>query len=255
MLRCVHRAWSHPSSAAGGDMQPASEGGIKEPWAALSTMAEALACGYQVRPVCDEEAVMSGVQRLAMASMAAALMGVVLQASVRADAASDETMSNVRRALERLPYYGVFDFLAFNVQNDVVVLRGYAHRPALKREAEEIVRRATKLDISNQMEVLPASSHDDRIRWDTFQQIYTDAIADKYVKGGAMRARYELLDMIRFPGMEPYGTYPVHIIVKHRRLALIGVVDNETDKAVILTRARHVGATRGVEDLVMVRPS
>jgi hypothetical protein len=182
-------------------------------------------------------------------------MAVALQPSVGVNAAGDEVMTKVRRALERLPYYGVFDFLAFNVQNDVVFLRGYAHRPALKREAEEIVGRATTLDISNQIEVLPSSGYDDRIRWAAYQQIYTDAIGDRYVSGGNMRARYELLDMIRFPGMEPYGTYPVHIIVRHRRLALIGVVDNETDKAVILTRARHVGGTSGVEDLVMVRPS
>jgi hypothetical protein len=59
--------------------------------------------------------------------------------------------------------------------------------------------------------------------------------------------------MARFPGMEPFGTYPVHIIVKHRRVALIGVVINEADKAQILLRARLVPHALGVEDLIMVR--
>jgi hypothetical protein len=59
--------------------------------------------------------------------------------------------------------------------------------------------------------------------------------------------------MARFPGMEPFGTYPVHIIVKDRRVALIGVVINETDKAQILVRARLVPHTLGVEDAIMVR--
>ena len=68
-----------------------------------------------------------------------------------------------------------------------------------------------------------------------------------------METRYALLDMARFPGMEPFGTYPVHIIVKDRRVALIGVVINETDKAQILVRARLVPHTFSVEDAIMVR--
>jgi hypothetical protein len=61
--------------------------------------------------------------------------------------AAAETMTKVRRALERLPYYGVYDFLAFGIENGVVALKGYAHRPALKREAEDMVRRATGAEI------------------------------------------------------------------------------------------------------------
>ena len=48
----------------------------------------------------------------------------------------------MREALTKLPCYGVFDFLAFSVDGGVVTLEGYAHRPALKREAEAMVREA-----------------------------------------------------------------------------------------------------------------
>jgi hypothetical protein len=169
------------------------------------------------------------------------------------DTAAADTMTKVRRALERLPYYGVYDFLAFGIENGGVALRGYAHRPALKREAEDMVRRATGGEITNRIEVLPSSTFDDRIRWTTYQQVYTDEIADRYVSGGSIDTRYSLLDMARFPGMEPYGTYPVHIIVKDRRVALIGVVINDADKTQILIRARQVPHLLGLEDAIMVR--
>jgi hypothetical protein len=167
--------------------------------------------------------------------------------------AAADTMTKVRRALERLPYYGVYDFLAFGIENGVVALKGFAHRPALKREAEDMVRRATGAEISNRIEVLPSSTFDDRIRWATYQQVYTDEIADRYVSGGSIETRYSLLDMARFPGMEPYGTYPVHIIVKDRRVALIGVVINDLDKTQLLIRARQVPHILGLEDAIMVR--
>jgi hypothetical protein len=169
-----------------------------------------------------------------------------------ADAAS-ESNAKVRKALTRLPYYGVFDFLAFNVGNSTVTLQGYAHRPALKREAESMVEAVIKADVINRIEVLPTSTFDDQIRWDTYRRVYTEDLASRYVSGGEMQVRYELLDMRFFPGMEPYGTYPVHIIVKDRKLLLVGLLDNDLDKTQLLHRARQVPHTTGIEDAVMVR--
>jgi hypothetical protein len=134
-----------------------------------------------------------------------------------------------------------------------VTLQGYAHRPALKREAESMVKAAVKADVVNEIDVLPSSSFDDRIRWDAYQRIYTEDIASRYVSGGEMEVRYEVLDMRLFPGMEPYGTYPVHIIVKGRKLRLIGLLDTDLDKTQVLHRARLVLNTTGVEDDVTVR--
>jgi hyperosmotically inducible periplasmic protein len=196
---------------------------------------------------------MKGLKRIAVASAALVVMAVTGAPAAEADRTGSDTMGKVRRTLERLPYYGVYDFLAFGIENGVVTLKGYAHRPSLKREAEEMVRHVVGAEIANRIEVLPTSSFDDRIRWATYQQVYTDEIADRYVPGGSMETRYALLDMARFPGMEPFGTYPVHIIVKDRRVALIGVVINEADKAQILVRARLVPHTFGVEDAIAVR--
>jgi len=196
---------------------------------------------------------MKGMKRIAGACVASLLMCTGGLPAADMDRTGSDTMAKVRRALERLPYYGVYDFLAFGIENGVVTLKGYAHRPSLKREAEEMVRHAVGADITNRIEVLATSSFDDRIRWATYQQVYTDEIADRYVSGGSMETRYALLDMARVPGMEPFGTYPVHIIVRDRRVALIGVVINEADKAQILVRARQVAHTFGVEDGILVR--
>jgi hyperosmotically inducible periplasmic protein len=166
---------------------------------------------------------------------------------------TDDTAASVRKALSKLPYYGVFDFLAFKVAEGRVTLQGYAHRPALKREAEGIVKSAVKADVVNEIEILPTSSYDDRIRWDAYQRIYTDDIASRYVSGGEMEVRYEVLDMRLFPGMEPYGTYPVHIIVKDRRLHLVGLLDTDLDKTQVLHRARQVLSTGGLQDSIVVR--
>jgi hyperosmotically inducible periplasmic protein len=200
---------------------------------------------------------MQSVKRLlascaAVLALSAAPEGMAAADGPSAEATKD-TIAKVRKALVKLPYYGVFDFLAFKIEGATVTLQGYAHRPALKREAEAMVARAVKADVANQIEVLPASTFDDRIRWDTYQRVYTEDIAARYVAGGEMKIRYELLDMRRFPGMEPYGTYPVHIIVKDRKVLLVGVLDTELDKRQIFIRARQVPNTAGVEDAVMVQ--
>lgn len=198
---------------------------------------------------------MTSVKRLVAAGVAALIMTGTALATSPDDAATEaaqETVRGVRKALAKLPYYGVFDFLAFHIDGGTVTLKGFAHRPALKREAEDMVRRAVGADIVNQIEILPSSTFDDRIRWDAFQRVYTDDIASRYVPGGEMKVRYEVLDMALFPGMEPYGTYPVHIIVKGRRLLLIGALDNDLDKTQVLIRARQIPNTVGLEDAVMV---
>ena len=90
-------------------------------------------------------------------------------AQQRPSIAKSETEISVGRALERLPYYGVFDFLAFGVERGTVTLMGYAYRGSLRSEAEEAVKNVSGVDeVANKIEILPASQNDDRIRWTTF---------------------------------------------------------------------------------------
>lgn len=164
-----------------------------------------------------------------------------------------ETTLAVQRALERLPYYGVFDFLAYSVDRGTVTLVGYAHRGNLKTDAPRAVKRVPGVDeIANKIEILPPSQDDDRVRWATFYNIYTDDFLSRYAPGGEMAARYEALSLLRFPGMQPFGMYPIHIIVKHRRTTLVGIVDTEADKALAGLRAREIGGIFGVENEIVV---
>ena len=60
----------------------------------------------------------------------ASLTGVVLMtAGTAAETITpQETTRSLRRALERLPYYGVFDYMTFSVDRGVVTLDGYAYQ-------------------------------------------------------------------------------------------------------------------------------
>ena len=59
----------------------------------------------------------------------------------------------------------------------------------------------------------------------------------------------------QFPGMEPIGDYPIHIIVKNGRITLFGVVDTEGDKTLAGLRARDVPGSFGVDNELAVENS
>jgi hyperosmotically inducible protein len=119
----------------------------------------------------------------------------------------------VRHQLLMLPYYGIFDDLAFRVDGSTVTLLGAVTRPVLKSDAENVVKRVEGVTkVVNNIEVLPLSPMDDQIRRAEFRTIYGD------------------------PSI---GT-PVHIIVKNGHVTLEGVVDSDFDKNLINVRANSV---------------
>jgi hyperosmotically inducible protein len=153
----------------------------------------------------------------------------------------EDTVRSVRRMLERLPYYGVFDYIVFRVDRGVVYLAGYSFEGRLKMDAEAASRRASGVsEVANKIERLPASSNDDRIRWETFYRIYTDDFLSRYAPGGEFGVLRELRDETRFPGMQPVGPYAIHIVVKNGRTTLLGIVDNAADRQIAEVRAREV---------------
>ena len=168
---------------------------------------------------------------------------------------AQETERSVRRVLERHPYYGVFDYIVFRVDRGVVYLAGYSFEGRLKADAEMAVKRASGVaEVANRIEVLPASQNDDRIRWATFYRIYTDDFLSRYAPGGVYEVLREVRDERRFPGMQPVGRYPIHIVVKGGRTMLLGVVDSAADRQIAAVRAREVSGVFEVEnDLVADR--
>jgi len=174
-------------------------------------------------------------------------------AGAQAVTPNDETVSSVRRMLERLPYYGVFDFIVFRVDRGTVYLAGYSFEGRLKTDAEMAAKRASGVDeVVNKIEVLPASLNDDRIRWATFYRIYTDDFLSRYAPGGEVEVLREIADDRHFPGMQPVGGYAIHIIVKNGRTMLLGAVDNAGDRQIAEVRAREVSGVFDVENGLMV---
>src|SRR5882672_9803631 len=169
---------------------------------------------------------------------------------------SEETVRSVRRLLERLPYYGVFDYIDFRVDRGTVYLAGYSFEGRLKADAEMAAKRASGVvEVGNKIEVLPTSQNDDRIRWATFYRIYTDDFLSRYAPGGVYGVLQELRDERHFPGMQPVGRYPIHIIVRDGRVMLLGVVDNATDRQLADVRAREVTGVFEVENGLTVAGS
>lgn len=196
----------------------------------------------------------AGVAALLVALMggASAIGGDRGLAQAEPDAAR---IAGLRAALRRLPYYGVFDFLAFKYDRGTVTLLGYAYAPRLREDAEAAVRQAPGVDtVDNQIEALPASLNDDRIRRAAFAAIYTDDVLSRYAPGGAMQARYDSLQFSRFPNMQPLGSYPIHLVVKGGRLTLLGVVDTTGDRQMAEVRARQVAGVFGVENELLTTP-
>jgi hyperosmotically inducible protein len=130
-------------------------------------------------------------------------------------------VSQIRHELMMLPYYGVFDDLAFRVDDGTVTLLGAVTKPTLKKDAEAVVKRIEGVEkVINEIEVLPLSPMDDQIRMAEYRAIYGDpALSIKY----------------------GYRAVPsIHIIVKNGQVTLEGVVADKADRDLVNLRANAV---------------
>src|SRR5206468_12410150 len=95
--------------------------------------------------------------------------------------AEDRIQREVRHQLLLLPYYGVFDNLAYKVEGYTVTLIGQVTRPTLKSDAENVVKKIEGVEhVKNEIEVLPLSPGDDRIRRAEYRAIYGDTVLHRY---------------------------------------------------------------------------
>jgi hyperosmotically inducible protein len=196
------------------------------------------------------------------------MVGLVLVLGGASSAAqapqAKSTIDDLRKELLQLPYYGVFDFIGFSYNKGTVGLVGYAYHPGLKSDAERAVKRVSGVDVvQNKIEELPPSQNDDELRWKIYYAIYRDPFLSRYAPGGGMlwghrhafAGPFSPLGPGAFPGMEPAGDYPIHIIVKNGRVTILGVVDNDGDKTLAFTKARQVPGSFEVKNELMVEKS
>ena len=149
--------------------------------------------------------------------------------------AQERIVKEVRHELLMLPYFGVFDNIAYKVDGYTVTLLGQVVRPTLKSDAENAVKHIEGVEkVDNQIEVLPLSPMDDRLRLELYRAVYGYPALEKYALGVQK---------------------PIRIIVKNGNVTLEGVVDNEGDKNLAGLRANGVSGTFSMTNNLQVTPS
>jgi osmotically-inducible protein OsmY len=166
--------------------------------------------------------------------LVAAMMATSLFASAQktATGSQEQMQKEIRHELNMLPYVNAFDYMAFKMDGRNVTLVGQVTRPVLKSDAESAVKHVEGVEnVDNQIEVLPPSSQDDRLRIRLFRAIYEYPQLQKYELG---------------------VTKPIRILVKSGHVTLAGVVDNEGDKNVAGIRAKGVPGIFSVDNQLQV---
>jgi hypothetical protein len=147
----------------------------------------------------------------------------------------------IQQNIMRLSNFGVFDSVSFGLKQGtagyIVVLRGFASRPSLKKSAERATERIEMVEsVVNEIEVLPTSPRDENLRMAVFLNIYQHPTlirynpnrgAPTYGAGGWSRAA-----TIGISNDPPQGYHPISILVNRGNVTLEGAVDTDGDKQI-----------------------
>jgi hyperosmotically inducible protein len=159
-------------------------------------------------------AIAAGIAIAASAAIAAPVT------SGQPELGDQQVSKKVRKELVTLPYYGVFDNLAYKVEGSTVILYGQVVRPSTRQDAERRVARINGVErVVNNIEVLPLSSFDDSVRVSTYRTLFRTGGLYRYAMG---------------------ANPSIHIVVKGGHVTLEGVVSNEADSQLAYMAARGV---------------
>lgn len=138
----------------------------------------------------------------------------------------------VRHELNMIPEFTVFDNLAYRVDGSTVTLVGQVRDAIVKDSAEARVKHLEGVErVDNQIEILPASFNDDRIRRQVARAVFNDSRLFNY-------------------GIQ--SVPPIHIIVKNGHVNLEGMVRTQTDKDDAFIRANGVSGVFSVQNNLQV---
>jgi len=172
------------------------------------------------------------VHSILVMAMTVTVLPVGAQQRAVPQQAVERIQKEVRHELVMLPFLTVFDNLAYKVDGYNVTLLGQVTKPVLKSDAEAAVKRIEGVEkVDNQIEVLPLSPMDDRVRQSWYRAIYA------------------------YPPLQRYGLpviKPIRIIVKNGRVTLEGVVDSQADKNIVGLRANGVPGAFSVTNSLVV---
>jgi len=162
----------------------------------------------------------------------------ILAASLALGKTSGATSPNsidqaIQNALVRLPFYTVFDYLSFRLDDGTVTLEGEVTRADLMNDAQKAVRQVPGVTrVNNRVQVLPLSASDGRMRLAEYLAVY---------------------------GVEGLGVYTmrpnpsIHIVVRNGNVTLEGTVDSAEDKALAFSQASSVAGVQSLTDHLRVK--
>jgi hyperosmotically inducible protein len=149
------------------------------------------------------------------------------------DKSSDALAKSVHHQIQVLPFYSVFDNIESRVDGNRVTLTGQVLRSTLKNHAEAAVKDLEGVTaVSNQIEVLPASSFDDDLRTAIYRALFEDEILKKYATETVP---------------------PIRIIVKDVNVVLVGTVQNDSDRKLAGTLASQVPNSKSLQNHLTVK--
>lgn len=161
-----------------------------------------------------------------------AILATTVAISQTTPASEARIARETRHEILMLPYFGVFDNIEFRVDGSKVTLMGFVVLPTVKSAAENVVKGIEGVEnVNNQIEVLPLSPNDDRLRFAAYRAIY-----------GFSGLRRYAMPVIK----------PIRIIIKNGNLTLEGIVDTEADKNLVNIRANGVPGIFSVKNNLRV---
>ena len=150
------------------------------------------------------------------------------------ESVEDFTQDLVNRVLT-YPHYTVFDDITFQLENGgEVTLGGYVTMPFKKSEIEERVGKVRGVrELKSQIQVLPASPSDERLREILFERIYGNEL---------------------FLGYSQRKNPPIHIIVERGNVMLTGAVRSNVEKRQAESIVRSTFGVLQVTNRLTVNP-
>lgn len=160
-------------------------------------------------------------------------LAAVLALGISGSAFAAKTIEQeVRHEILMLPYYSIFDQIAYTVDGNTVTLTGAVRRPTLKTDAERVVDKIEGVEhVNNQIEVLPLSPFDDNVRLAVARAVYGHPVLQRYAIGSGAT---------------------IHIIVKNGNVTLLGLVASEMERNIAFMRANGVSGAFSVTNNLQI---
>jgi hyperosmotically inducible protein len=177
-------------------------------------------------------ALMIGLAPQALVASTGNALSESVSRSVNDGPTSGQLSRKVRSKLVSLPYYGVFDNLAYSIDGGRVTLHGQVVRPSTRSDAERSVARIPGVtQVVNKIKVLPLSGFDDSVRRNTYRAIASSSGLYRY-----------------FMGANP----SIHIVVDRGHVTLVGVVNTRMDSQLAYMAANGVSGAFSVTNNLQV---